>query len=71
MLTVKLLSADTHTDVVSVQREPSLLQHWQRRFPGRITGLEIEHGAIAPVQWVDQGRARYVRQQLGPYQILR
>ena len=40
-------------------------------FPGRITGLEIENGAIVPVQWVDQGRARYVRQQLGPYQTLR
>ena len=40
-------------------------------FPGRITGLEIENGAIVPIQWVDQGRARYVRQQLGPYQILR
>jgi UDP-2,3-diacylglucosamine pyrophosphatase LpxH len=39
--------------------------------PGRITGLEIENGAIVPVQWVDQGRARYVRQQLGPYQTLR
>jgi UDP-2,3-diacylglucosamine pyrophosphatase LpxH len=40
-------------------------------FPGRITGLEIEHGAIVPVQWVDHGRARYVRQQLGPHQPLR
>jgi UDP-2,3-diacylglucosamine pyrophosphatase LpxH len=40
-------------------------------FPGRITGLEIENGAIVPIQWIDQGRARYVRQQLGPYQTLR
>ncbi len=31
----------------------------------------VENGAIVPVQWVDQGRARYVRQQLGPYQTLR
>ena len=40
-------------------------------FPGRLTGLEIENGAIVPIQWVDHGRARYVRQQLGPRQILR
>lgn len=39
-------------------------------FPGRITGLEIEKGAIVPVQWVSNGRARYVRQQLGPHQPL-
>ncbi len=38
--------------------------------PGRITGLEIQHGQIVPVQWVDYGRGRYLRQQLGPYRNL-
>lgn len=38
--------------------------------PGRITGLEIQYGQIVPIQWVDHGRGRYLRQQLGPYRNL-
>jgi UDP-2,3-diacylglucosamine pyrophosphatase LpxH len=38
--------------------------------PGKITGLEIQHGQIVPIRWVDQGRGRYVREQLGPYRKL-
>lgn len=38
--------------------------------PGRITGLEIQYGQIVPIQWVDHGRGRYLRQQIGPYRDL-
>ena len=61
----------THRMSFPINGSPPYYNTGSGIFPGRITGLEIENGAIVSIQWVDQGRARYVRQQLGPYQTLR
>lgn len=65
-----VICGHTHRPWFPNPGEPPYYNTGSGLVPGRITGLEIQHGQIVPIQWVDHGRSRYLRQQLGPYRNL-
>lgn len=65
-----VICGHTHRLSFPFKGEPPYFNTGSCIVPGRITGLEIQHSHIVPVQWTDQGRGQYVRQTLGPYRPL-